>query len=69
MCEAMFSASNDTVPLPVDRLITLTHKTYQASGHSPEERSVKVTWRGDATDEQITDLRAKFPAPFDPDDE
>jgi hypothetical protein len=66
---SMFTADNKTVPVPPDRLLTLTHKIYQASGHSPEERTVRVTWRGYATDEQIADLRAKFAPPFDLTDE
>jgi len=66
---SMFSASNEVKPVPADRLITLTHKTYQSSGHSPEERSVRVAWRGDASDEQIAKLRANYPPPFDLADE
>jgi hypothetical protein len=65
----MFVGSRNASPIPDDRLITLTHKTYQSSRHSPEERSVKVAWRGEATDEQIAELRAKYPPPFDPADE
>lgn len=67
--DSMFHADNVTVEAPPDRVVTLTHKTYQSSGWSPETRSVKVTWRGDATDAQIAGLRAKFPPPFDPNDE
>jgi hypothetical protein len=66
---SMVSASNETRPVPADRVLTLTHKTYQSSAHSPEERSVRVARRGEATDEQIAELRAKYPPLFDPADE
>jgi hypothetical protein len=56
-------------PAPVDRVLTLTHRTHQVSTHSGQLRSVTVLWRGDATDAQIAELRAKFPPPFDPEDE
>lgn len=56
-------------PAPVDRVLTLTHRTHQVSTHSVQLRSVAVLWRGEATDEQIAELRAKFPPPFDPEDE
>jgi hypothetical protein len=56
-------------PPPVDRLLTLTHRTHQVSTHSAQLRSVRVLWRGEATDAMIAELRAKFPPPFDPTDE
>jgi hypothetical protein len=56
-------------PAPFDRVLTLTHRTHQVSTHSAQLRSVTVQWRGEATDAQIAELRAKFPPPFDPEDE
>src|ERR1700751_3329172 len=56
-------------PPPLDRVLTLTHRTHQVSTHSLQLRSVTVQWRGEATDAQIAELRAKFPPPFDPEDE
>jgi len=66
---SIFGASSQAAAAPPDRVLTLTHKTYQSSRHSPEERSVKETWRGDATDDEIAVLRAKHPPPFNPADE
>jgi hypothetical protein len=60
---------NLTKPEPIDRVLTLTHRTSQVSPDSPRLCSVTVAWRGDATDAQIAELRAKFPPPFDPADE
>jgi hypothetical protein len=60
---------NLTKPGPVDRLLTLTHRTEHVSDASTRFRSVMVAWRGQATDGEIADLRAKFPPPFDPADE
>jgi hypothetical protein len=54
---------------PVDRVLTLTHRTHQVSTRSTQLRSVTVSWRGEATDAQIAELRAKYPPPFDPTDE
>jgi hypothetical protein len=54
---------------PVDRVLTLTHRTHQVSTRSNQLRSVTVSWRGDATDAEIAELRAKYPPPFDPADE
>jgi len=65
----MFMEKRAATTPPLDRVLTLTHKMVQSSRHSPEERWVIVAWRGDATDEQIGELRAKFPPPFDPNDE
>jgi hypothetical protein len=60
---------NLTKPAPVDRVLTLTHRTDHVSDASTRFRSVTVAWRGTATDGEIADLRAKFPPPFDPADE
>jgi hypothetical protein len=62
---SMFDTGNKANPVPINRLLTFTHKTYHASNSFPRERSVRVTWRGDATDDQIAKLRTKYPSPFD----
>lgn len=54
---------------PPDRVITVTHTIRQVSPYGPEKRAVTVTWRGNATEEEITALRMKYPPPFDPGDE
>ncbi len=54
---------------PIDRVLTLTHRTHQVSTRSNQLRSVAVSWRGEATDAEIAALRAKYPPPFDPADE
>lgn len=66
---SMFSKQNSTAEIPSDRVLTLTHKTSQSSGWSREVCRVRETWRGDATDQQIAELRAIYPPPFDPADE
>jgi hypothetical protein len=58
-----------TKPAPVDRVLTLTHRTHEVSTYSNQLRSVTVAWRGEATDAQIAELRAKYPPPFNPEDE
>ena len=60
---------NLSKPAPIDRVLTLTHRTDHVSDASTRSRAVKVAWRGKATDGEIADLRAKFPPPFDPADE
>ena len=60
---------NLTKPAPVDRVLTLTHRTDHVSDASTRSRSVMVAWRGKATDGEIAELRMKFPPPFDPADE
>lgn len=64
-----FRDVNMTKPAPVDRVLTLTHRTHHVSTHSNQLRSVTVAWRGEASDAQIAELRAKFPPPFNPEDE
>ncbi len=56
-------------PIPTDRVLTLTHVTYQRSAYSQEERSVKVAWRGDVSNEYLRKLRQKYPPPFPAEDE
>jgi hypothetical protein len=60
---------NMTKPAPVDRVLTLTHRTHEVTTYSNQLRSVTVAWRGEATDAQIAELRAKYPPPFNPEDE
>jgi hypothetical protein len=61
-----WGAQHAPSPPPADRLLTLTHTISQPSAYEPEERTVQVTWRGSASDEEITALRLKYPPPFDP---
>ena len=63
----MFDAKSTETP-PTDRVLTITVSTIQTSRFSPDEKSVKETWRGTATDEEIKELMKKFPAPRDIDD-
>ena len=65
----VFKDVNMTKPAPADRVLTLTHRTHHVSTHSNQLRSVTVSWRGAATDAQIAKLRAKYPPPFNPEDE
>jgi hypothetical protein len=65
----VFRDVNMTKPAPVDRVLTLTHRTHKVSTHSNQLRSVKVAWRAEASDGQIAELRAKYPPPFNPEDE
>lgn len=60
----MFDAKSTETP-PADRVLTITVSTVQTSRFSPDEKSVKETWRGTATDEEIKELKKKFPAPRD----
>jgi len=60
---------NMTKQAPADRVLTLTHRTYQISPDLPRRLLVTIAWRGEATDAQIAELRANYPAPFDPADE
>jgi len=55
--------------VPDDRVLTLVWKMVQKSQYEPESRLVIETWRGSISDEELEDLRAKFPPPFDPKDE
>lgn len=63
----MFDTTSNETP-PTDRVLTITVSTVQTSRFSPDEKSVKETWRGTATDEEIEDLKKKFPAPPDIED-
>lgn len=65
----VFKDVNLIKPAPSDRVLTLTHRTHQVSTRSNQLRSVTVSWRGNATDAEISALRAKYPPPFDPADE
>lgn len=56
-------------PAPDDRVLTLVWKMVQKSRHEPESRWVVEAWRGSISDEELAELRAKFPPPFDPKDE
>ena len=40
-----FGKTDVSREIPKDRVLTLTHKTYQQSAYSREERSVRTTWR------------------------
>jgi hypothetical protein len=65
----VFMDVNMTKPAPVDRVLTLTHRTHRVSTHANQLRSVTVAWRAEASDAQIAELRAKYPPPFNPEDE
>jgi hypothetical protein len=65
----VFRDVNMTKPAPVDRVLTLTHRTHKVSTHSKQLRSVTVAWRVEDRDGQIAELRAKYPPPFNPEDE
>jgi hypothetical protein len=56
-------------PVPVGRVLTLVWKMVQKSRHEPESRWVVESWRGSISDEELAELRARFPPPFDPEDE
>jgi hypothetical protein len=56
-------------PIPSDRVLTLTHRTYQRDRFSQEERSVIVRWRGEISDEDLFELRKQFSSPFPAEDE
>ena len=62
-------AGTITGSVPEDRVLTLVWKMVQKSRHEPESRWVEEAWRGSISDEKLTELRAKFPPPFDPKDE
>jgi len=55
--------------VPDDRVLTLVWKMVQKSRYEPESRLVVEVWRGSISDEELAELRAKFPPPFDPKDE
>jgi len=55
----MFDTTSNETP-PTDRVLTITVSTVQTSRFSPDEKSVKETWRGTATDEEIEDLKKKL---------
>jgi hypothetical protein len=65
----VFRDVNMTKPAPVDRVLTLTHRTHKVSTHSKQLRSVTVAWRVEDRDGQIAELRSKYPPPFNPEDE
>jgi hypothetical protein len=60
----MFDAKSTETP-PADRVLTITVNTVQTSRFSPDEKSAKETWRGTITDQEIEELKEKFPAPRD----
>jgi len=63
----MFDAKSTEKP-PDDRVLTIKVSTVQTSRFSPDEKSVKETWRGTASDEEIEELKTKFRAPRDIED-
>jgi hypothetical protein len=63
----MFDVKSTEKP-PTDCVLTITVSTVQTSRFSPDEKSVKETWRGTATDQEIEELKKKFPAPRDVED-
>jgi hypothetical protein len=66
--KSMFTGTTPR-PIPGDRVLTLIHKTLQSSRFEPETRTVVEIWRSPESDEKITQLRAQYPPPFDPNDE
>ena len=51
---------------PADRVLTMTHRTYQISPGLPRKLLVMIAWRDEATDAQLAELKANYPAPLDP---
>jgi hypothetical protein len=68
MMKGMFTGTT-AVSVPDDRVLTLVWKMVQKSRHERESRCVVEAWRGSISAEELAELRAKFPPPFDPKDE
>jgi hypothetical protein len=50
---------------PADRVLTLVGRIYQASGWSPESRTIREEWRSPKIcKEELAALQKKFPCPF-----